>query len=86
MINLEYLYNPAAAKPYFDKNYFVDKELGFQVIENGMILPNKKFPTENTTDKIWGFGGIVDQNNNYIKGSFVMEDKKKRNYPPPPPN
>ena len=42
MVNLDYLYNPAAAKKYFDKNYFIDKKLGFSVIENGMILPYKK--------------------------------------------
>ena len=43
MVNLDYLYNPAAAKPIFDKNYFVDKKLGFQVIEKGTMLPHKTF-------------------------------------------
>ena len=32
MVNLDYLYNPEAAKPYFNKDYFLEKKLGFQVI------------------------------------------------------
>ena len=41
MINLDYLYNPDAAKNILNKNYFVDKKLGFKIIEKGTILPHR---------------------------------------------
>lgn len=72
MVNLDYLYNPAAAKPHFDKNYFVDKKLGFQVIEHGTILPYKKTIEGRTTPDGWGFGGIVDSKGEFIKSSHVV--------------
>ena len=67
MVNLDYLYNPAAAKPIFDKNHFVDKKLGFQVIERGTIIPHK-----NVSDNgkwTWGKGGIINSNGEFIKDS-----------------
>ena len=65
MVNLDYLYNPETAKPSFDKNYFVDKKLSFQVIENGIVLPSKwvspgKFAS-----------GIVNSEGKNIQGTFV---------------
>ncbi|MBO4780264.1 MAG: glycosyltransferase family 61 protein, partial [Selenomonadaceae bacterium] len=68
MVNFEYLYNPAAARDSFKLDYFLDKKLGFQVIEHGTILPHKKFTRPNGT---WhfGLGGIVDTNGKYISGS-----------------
>lgn len=69
MINLDYLYNPNAAKGLIDKNYFIDKKLGFQVIEHGMILP----PTvllQNNVRKSFA-GGVVDGNGEYIKESSI---------------
>ena len=83
MTNLDYLYNPEAAKAHFTKNYFVDKKLGFSVIENGIILPHKKIPNAQTTArKFWGAGGIVDKNGTYFKRSFVNNGDGKYYTPP----
>ena len=81
MVNIDYLYNPKAAKPYFDKNYFVDKKLGFQVIENGMILPHKKSNLPGA--HAWGLGGIVDSEDNYIGSSAIITTTADRKYTPP---
>ena len=67
--NLDYLYNPNAAKKFFDKNYFIDKPLSFSVIENGTILPHKSVIIPGK--KHFGLGGIVDGNGKYIKGSSL---------------
>lgn len=84
MINLDYLYNPDAAKPYFNKNYFIDKKLGFQVIENGTILPHKRITdTDNVRRRIWGAGGIVDGNGEFVKNSFVVNGIGELYTPPP---
>lgn len=83
MVNLDYLYNPDAAKPYFDKNFFVDKKLGFQVIENGMILPHKDTLVNGIWT--WGKGGIVDGKGEYIKRSHVVSGCGSI-YTPPPQN
>ena len=81
MVNLDYLYNPDAAKPKFDKNYFLDKKLGFQVIENGMILPHKDMRTPGK----WHFGlvGIVDSENKYVNSSSVHYGVGGAYTPPP---
>ena len=63
MVNIDYLYNPAAAKPRFAKDYFVDKKLGFQVIENGTILPHR-YTGDDGKRGIHGYGGIVDGEGN----------------------
>ena len=78
MTNLDYLYKPNAAKKVVGKHYFLDKKLGFQIIENGMILPHKK-----VSGTWFGLGGIVDNNNKYIpsSSSWYMWDKS---YLPPP--
>lgn len=78
MVNIDYLYNPDAVKSNFDKNYFLDKKLGFQIIEHGMILPYK-----NTSDQSWGAGGIVDNMGNHIKDSFVHASLVSKTYTPP---
>ena len=81
MINFDYIYNPNAAKPFFDINYFVDKKLGFSIIENGMILPHKRnIPEIGNRNG----GGIVDSNGEYIKSSF-WHYGLGRDYTPPPP-
>ncbi len=83
MVNLDYLYNPAAAKPHFDKNYFVDKKLGFQVIEQGTILPHKKIPgAVERKRKILGAGGITDSKGNFIKSSHVVNGVGESYTPP----
>ncbi|MBR3745497.1 MAG: hypothetical protein IKN27_00880 [Selenomonadaceae bacterium] len=85
MVNLDYLYNPDAAKKVFGKNYFVDKKLGFRVIENGMILPHK-FQTPGQLPKNKSFGGIVDDKGQFIGQSYVFDGKNfDGSYPPPKP-
>lgn len=72
MINLDYLYNKDAAVSFFNRDCFVDKELGFSVIKRGTILPYRsKFRTHRGKDG-WGFGGIVDSDNNFVRSSFVF--------------
>ena len=82
MVNLDYLYNPEAAKPYFNKDYFLDKKLGFQVIEKGIILPQK----DNIIDGRWthGKGGIVDSKGEYFAESFAIPGLSRGIYTPPP--
>ena len=71
MTNLDYLYNPDAVKDKFDKNYFVDKKLGFSVIERGTVLPHKTISDTDPKRQVWGAGGIVDSQGEYIKGTHV---------------
>ena len=71
MTNLDYLYNPSAAQKHFGKDRFVDKKLHFRIIERGTILPHKHMYVNGKWT--WGFGGIVDSKNNFVKGSFVYE-------------
>lgn len=71
MNNFDYLYNPDAAKNTYDKDYFVDKKLHFRIIERGTILPHKHMYVNGQWT--WGFGGIVDSKNNFVKGSSVSE-------------
>ena len=80
MTNFDYLYNPAAAKPLFDKNYFVDKKLGFQVIEHGTILPHE----DNGLGGLKGaLGGIVDSEGKFFGNSFVIGTTADAKYTPP---
>ena len=81
MVNLDYLYNPEAAKPHFSKSFFSDKKLGFQVIENGMILSHKDIIVDGKWT--WGKGGIVDNQGKFIKGSFVHRGVGGMYTPPP---
>ena len=80
MVNLDYLYNPNAAKKTFDKNVFVEKELGFQIIERGMVLPHKDVKVNGNWT--WGSGGLVDSNDDFIKGSATKSDVGKAYTPP----
>ena len=82
MINLDYLYEPDNAKKYFGKNYFVDKKLGFQVIERGIILPHKDVMVNGKWT--WGKGGIIDNKGNFIKNSFVCNGLINEAYNIPP--
>ena len=86
MVNIDYLYNPDAAKNSFNKNYFVDKKLGFQVIEHGMILPHKRIPdAKESRIRIWGLGGVFDSNGTFVKSSHVNAYLKSEIYTPHPP-
>ena len=71
MTNTDYLYDKNAAKDFLGKNYFVDKKLHFRIIERGTIIPHKHMYVNGQWT--WGFGGIVDNKNNFVKGSFVGE-------------
>ena len=81
MTNLDYLYNPAAAKEILNKNYFVDKKSGFQVIERGMIFPHKNYPV-----KGWSLGGcgVFDSNGKFINHTYESPSAGLT-YPTPPP-
>lgn len=69
MTNLDYLYNKDASQKFFSKNYFVDRKLHFQIIDHGTILPHKHLYINGKWT--WGFGGIVDRHNEFVKSSFV---------------
>ncbi len=81
MVNLDYLYNPADAKNFFARDFFLDKELGFSVIENGTILPHKDIMVDGKWT--WGSGGIIDGNGEFIKSSHVFDGAGKSYTPPP---
>ena len=65
MTNYDSLYKKNYYGEKLFENHFSKKELGFQIIENGTILPYK--PLENSV----GLGGIVDVEGNFIKESFI---------------
>lgn len=77
MVNFDYLYNPKAAKPHLEKNYFIDKKLGFQVIEQGTILPHKGGAG------ILGLGGIVDREKKFVPSTYTIELFDGAYTPPP---
>lgn len=79
MVNLDYLYNPEAAKPHFNENYFSDKKLSFQVIEHGLILSHKR----QGEGDWWGFGGIVDDKGKFVQSSPLRNGYCKVYTPPP---
>lgn len=83
MTNLDYLCNPDAVKERFDENYFVDKQLGFSVIENGTILPHKEVQIVKGWSWKNQFGGILDGNGEYVKGSHVASSIHGAYEPPP---
>lgn len=69
MINYDYLYNKEYYGEKLNQNHLYDKKLNFQIIKNGTVLPYK--PPITTA---WGFGGIVDDQGNFCKGSFVNNE------------
>lgn len=86
MVNVEYLYNPTdAVKNYLDKSLFLDEKdekLGFEVVNNGTILPYKKTIDGKYSQDGWGFGGIVDGSGNYLRRSFVNSGAGQAYTPP----
>jgi len=81
--NLDYLYNPESAKKsqVFNRKYFVDKKLSFRTIEHGMILPPS--PTDDDGKrKFLGYGGIVENNGEFIKESFIHYETGGKYTPP----
>lgn len=81
MVNLDYLYNPEAAKALFGKSYFVDKKLGFQVIKQGTILPHKDVIQNGKWT--FGKGGVVDRTGKFILGSAARKGVLDGAYTPP---
>ena len=80
MDNTNYLYSPDKVKERLDKNYFLDKKLGFNVIEHGTILPHK-----DTNGKFSGaLGGVVYSNGKFVTNSYVYEPSGDKRYTPPP--
>lgn len=84
MVNLDHMYNPEAAKLVFNRNYFVDKKLGFQVIEYGTILPHKKSFNGKVAKNGKDYGGIVDGNGEFINSSFLRYGWGGQAYTSPP--
>ncbi|MBQ3443225.1 MAG: DUF563 domain-containing protein [Selenomonadaceae bacterium] len=70
MTNLDYLYKPEAAKRFFNFSRFVNKKLGFQIIEHGTILPHRDKNYKGERGQV-GFGGIVDAEGRFIRESHI---------------
>ncbi|MBQ7631033.1 MAG: hypothetical protein IJS81_12615 [Selenomonadaceae bacterium] len=68
MVNYDGLYNKDFYREEIQANHFYDKKLHFKIIDNGTILPHKMLKGAWN----WGFGGIVDEKNNFIKSSFEV--------------
>lgn len=52
---------------YSNKKYFLERDLGVKIVENGTILPAKQ--DLNAKPKLWAIGGVVDSNDNFITES-----------------
>ena len=78
MVNLDYLYNPNDSD--FNKKFFSNKELGFEAIKYGIILPHKDCRVNGKWT--WGAGGIIDSAGRFITSSFV-HDGVGKGYTPP---
>ena len=84
MINLDYLNDKTFAKKIFAEKFnFVHEKLGFQVLENAIILPYKATVNGQRSKDGWGFGGIVDCNGTYLRRSFVNSGAGEGYTPPP---
>jgi len=81
LANLDYLYNPDAAKAHFSVNYVSAKKLGFQVIEHGTILPHKDVIQNGQWT--FGKGGIVDSKGKFFPGSAARNGVLNGSYTPP---
>ena len=73
VINLDYLYSPPAARKFFGNDHFLKKKLSVKSVENGIILPHKREPTNDTSASWWGRGGIADEQGKFIEGSLVSK-------------
>ena len=87
MLNFDYLYNSStrenAHKKFLSQNHFTDEKLGFQVIEQGTVLPYEKEFDGKLPKYGWGFGGIVDSNGKFVEGSHVCHGVGAAYTPPP---
>ena len=73
MTNLDYLCDKAAAAKHFGKNHCVDKKLHFRIFDDATVLPHKHLYVNGRWT--WGFGGLVDSRNEFVKSSFVANDR-----------
>ena len=60
MVNAEFLYDKDYFNSYFGASHVVDKQLSYQRIENGYILPHQPMGSQNA-------GGVLTQNKEYIE-------------------
>ena len=65
MVKCDYLYKPETFIEKINKNHLSNKKLNFKIIDNGTILPHKNVPGT------VGFGGITDNEGNFLEESFV---------------
>ena len=63
--NYDLLYDKEYYSEYLCLEHFINKKLGFRVIDNCYILPG---------------AGIFDSNGDYVDGSYFMEDQKVDHY------
>ena len=82
MVNLDYLYNPAAAKGILDKNSFVDKKLGFKVIEHGTVFPAKTGVVNGKKCHI--HDGVFDNAGEFLAGTSTANGVIPVKITPPP--
>lgn len=65
MVNYNGLYNKDYFGEKLTENHFYEKNLHFRIIENGTILPFKDLPD------VGFFGGLVDEENNFVEGTAI---------------
>ena len=82
MVNIDYLYNPDAARKSFKDNYFVDKKLGFRIINHGTILPYKDRDA-NGQVIFGGLGGVFNEDGEFIRESHIHFGTGGAYTPPP---
>ena len=78
MVNVDYLYNPEAAREGISKDYFLNEKFGFQVIEHGMVLPDKFINYKNY------IGCVVDSEGKFVKSTHITHGGTFKAYTPPP--
>lgn len=81
MTNLDYLYSPDVARELFNKNYFLDKKLGFTIIKHGTILPHRN-TIKGQPKRYPGFGGIIDGNGEFVMSSLIRYGEGSYYTPP----
>ena len=65
MTNYDFLYDKTFFGDRLDQNHYSPKKLNFRIIHNGTVLPHMNVDGTN------GFGGIIDENGNFVDGTFL---------------
>lgn len=65
MTNYDFLYDKTFFGDRLDQNHYSPKKLNFRIIHNGTVLPHMNVDGTN------GFGGILDENGNFVDGTFL---------------